>query len=46
MQNVDAVTDTFVQEADAVAKQIAEDAHPKPAAKAPPAKRTTTKKPQ
>jgi hypothetical protein len=40
---VDAVTDTFVQEADAVAKQIADDAHPKPAAKAP-AKHTTTKK--
>ena len=38
---VDAVTDTFVQEADAVAKQIADDAHPKPAAKAAPAKRTT-----
>jgi hypothetical protein len=43
---VDAVTDTFVQEAEAVAKQIADDAHPKPAAKAAPAKRTTTKKPQ
>ena len=46
---VDAVTDTFVQEADAVAKQINEDAHPKPAAKASkaPAKAgTTTKKPQ
>ncbi len=41
---VDAVTDTFVQEADAVAKQIADDAHPRPAAKAAPAKHTTTKK--
>jgi hypothetical protein len=41
---VDAVTDTFVQEADAVAKQIADDAHPKPAAKAAPAKHTTTTK--
>ncbi len=42
---VDAVTDTFVQEANAVAKQISDDAHPKPAAKAtkPAAKRTTTK---
>jgi hypothetical protein len=30
---VDAVTETFVQEADLVAKQIADDAHPKPAAK-------------
>lgn len=40
---VDAVTDTFVQEADAVAKQIADDAHPKPAPK-PPAKRAPTKK--
>jgi len=40
---VDAVTDTFVQEADAVAKQIAEDAHPKPAAKTP-AKRPAPKK--
>lgn len=43
---VDAVTDTFVQEADAVAKQIADDAHPKPAAKAAPAKRATTTKKQ
>jgi len=43
---VDAVTETFVQEADAVAKQIADDAHPKPAAKSAPAKRATTKKPQ
>jgi hypothetical protein len=43
---VDAVTETFVQEADAVAKQIAEDAHPKPPAKTSPAKRATTKKPQ
>ena len=42
---VDAVTETFVQEADEVAKQIAADAHAKPAAKAPPAKRATTKKP-
>jgi hypothetical protein len=41
---VDAVTDTFVQESDAVAKQIADDAHPKPAAKAAPAKRATKKK--
>ncbi len=43
---VDAVTDTFVQEADIVAKQIADDAHPKPAAtktSKPTAKRTTTK---
>jgi hypothetical protein len=43
---VDAVTDTFVQEADAVAKQIADDAHPKPASKAAPAKHTTTTKKQ
>ncbi len=43
---VDAVTDTFVQEADAVAKQIADDAHPKPAAKAAPAKHATTTKKQ
>jgi hypothetical protein len=43
---VDAVTDTFVQEADAVAKQIADDAHFKPAAKAAPAKHTATKKSQ
>jgi hypothetical protein len=43
---VDAVTDTFVQEADVVAKQIADDAHPKPAAKAAPPKRTTTTKKQ
>jgi hypothetical protein len=31
--SVDAVMETFVQESDRVAKQIAEDAHPKPAAK-------------
>ncbi len=44
---VDAVTDTFVQEADAVSKQIADDAHPKPAAKAAPAKhKSTTTKPK
>ena len=43
---VDAVTETFVQEADAVAKQIADDAHPKPATKPVPAKRPATKKPQ
>jgi hypothetical protein len=30
---VDAVMETFVQESDRVAKQIADDAHPKPAAK-------------
>ncbi|MFZ0705173.1 MAG: hypothetical protein WAM71_06185 [Candidatus Korobacteraceae bacterium] len=41
---VDAVTDTFVLEADTVAKQISDDAHPKPAAKTAPAKHTTTKK--
>ncbi len=43
---VDAVTATFTQEADAVAKQIADDAHPKPAAKATktPAKHATGKK--
>ena len=43
---VDAVTDTFVLEADTVAKQISDDAHPKPAAKTAPAKHTTTKKQQ
>ena len=43
---VDAVTDTFVQEADVVAKQIADDAHPKPASKAAPAKHATTTKKQ
>jgi hypothetical protein len=43
---VNAVMGTFVQEADAVAKQIADDAHPKPAAKAPSAKRPTTGKPK
>src|SRR5262249_26311678 len=36
---VDAVTETFVHEADAVAKQIADDAHAKPPAKAAPTKR-------
>jgi hypothetical protein len=46
LMTVDAVTETFVQEADAVAKQIADDAHPKPAAKTAPAKRPATKKPQ
>ncbi len=30
---VDAVTNTFVQESDKIAQQIAEDAHPKPASK-------------
>ncbi|HVP55022.1 MAG TPA: hypothetical protein VMU45_08510 [Candidatus Eisenbacteria bacterium] len=40
---VNAVMETFVKEADTVAKQIADDAHPKPAAKSPPPKRTTTK---
>jgi len=39
---VNAVMGTFPQEADAVAKQIADDAHPKPAAKAP-ARRPATK---
>ena len=41
--NVDAVMNTFVQESDKVAQQIAEDAHPKPASKAPakPGARTT-----
>jgi hypothetical protein len=43
---VNAVMETFVQEADAVAKQIADDGHPKPAAKAPPAKRPTAAKPK
>jgi hypothetical protein len=44
---VDAVTDTFVQEADTVAKQIADDAHPKPAAKTTPAKHNSpTTKPK
>ena len=33
--NVDAVMNTFVQESDRIAQQIADDAHPKPAAKAP-----------
>jgi hypothetical protein len=42
---VDAVTETFVHEADALAKQIADDAHPKSPAKAPP-KRAPAKKPQ
>ena len=43
---VDAVSATFAQEADKVAQQIAEDAHPKPAAKSahPAAKPSTTKK--
>ncbi len=44
---VDAVTDTFVQEADTVAKQIADDAHPKPPVKTAPAKhKSTTAKPR
>jgi hypothetical protein len=40
---VDAVTNTFVQESDKIAQQIAEDAHPKPASKAakPPARKST-----
>jgi hypothetical protein len=33
--NVDAVMSTFVQESDRIAQQIADDAHPKPAAKGP-----------
>jgi len=33
--NVDAVMATFVQESDRIAQQIAQDAHPKPAAKVP-----------
>jgi len=33
--NVDAVMATFVQESDKIAQQITDDAHPKPAAKAP-----------
>ena len=43
---VDAVSATFAQEADKVAQQLAEDAHPKPAAKSPhpAAKPATTKK--
>ena len=43
---VNAVMGTFVQEADAVAKQIADDAHPKPAAKSPATKKPTTSKPK
>jgi hypothetical protein len=43
---VNAVEETFVVEAATVAKQIANDAHPKPPAKAAPAKRTTPKKSQ
>jgi hypothetical protein len=44
---VDAVTDTFVQEAELVAKQIAEDAHPKaPVKTTKPATKPATKKPQ
>ena len=39
---VDAVTETFVKEADSVAKQVASDAHPNPAAKPAPAKRKPT----
>jgi len=40
------VMGTFVQEADAVAKQIADDVHPKPAAKSPATKKPTTSKPK
>jgi hypothetical protein len=44
---VDAVTETFVQEADLVAKQIAEDAHPKaPTKTTKPAAKPASKKPQ
>ncbi len=43
---VNAVEETFVVEANTVAKQVAEDAHPKPPAKAAPAKRTAPKKSQ
>lgn len=43
--SVDAVMETFIQESDRVAKQIAEDAHPKPTAKPAksPAKPATSK---
>lgn len=42
---VDAVMETFVQESDRIARQIAEDAHPKPASKLPkaPAKQGTSR---
>lgn len=43
--NVDAVMATFVQESDRVAQQIAEDAHPKPASKAPAKQGARTTKP-
>ena len=42
---VDAVMETFVLESDRIAKQIAEDAHPKPASKAPAKPRTSRTKP-
>jgi hypothetical protein len=46
--DVNAVMATFVQESDRVAQQIAEDAHPKPAAKTAktPAKSGTSRKPK
>jgi hypothetical protein len=44
--NVDAVMGTFVQESDRIAQQIADDAHPKPAAKGPrAAAKASAKKP-
>jgi hypothetical protein len=43
---VDAVSETFAQESARVAAQIAEDAHPKPAAKTPPTRKPAAPKPK